>query len=332
MSDEAQDKPAKRAASKPSRAPSARSRQTDKAKAAAATAGIGKAARVSVPVVPETAASAGALSRRASAIRLGLLTTTLALLVGNLILSTDAPAPASEPAPTIVSMTDMIGLGGAADATGPADPLAPHVRQSLEQDHRLAALALDIQQSHESLARLWEDARSLAESVGTLASGIDHLKSDVSTARIDAAVAVARVEERLQEVKVAAVAEPIELGDPALRELTRLGYPNLADAPQIANAAEPVQPATTGGLPEAAPQASVKVAFNKPTLARSAKPIKGWQIHSVRDDLALVVSEDAHYEVKAGELLPGAGIVRGIKKRGEQWVVLTSKGIITEAR
>jgi hypothetical protein len=326
MSDEAHDKPAKRAASKPSRAQSARSRQTDKTKAAAATAGIGKAARVSVPVVPEIPASAGALSRRASAIRLGLLTTTLALLVGNLIWSTEAPVPSpSEPTQA---------LSSSATPFGPADPLASHVRQSLEQDHRLATLALDIQQSHESIARLWEDARSLADSVGALASGIDNLKLDVGSARIDAAAAVARLEERLHEVKVAVITDPTELGDPALRELVRLGYPELADAPQMAEAAEPAQSATTGGLPEAeaSPQATVKVTFNKPKLARSSKPIKGWQIHSVRDDLALVESDGAHYEVKTGELLPGAGVVRGIKKRGEQWVVLTSKGIITEAR
>src|SRR5215207_10371750 len=95
---------------------SARSRQTDKAKAAAATAGIGKAARVSVPAVPEVPASAGALSRRASAIRLGLLTTTLALLVGNLIRSTEAPMPSpSEPTQA---------LSSSATPFGPADPLA----------------------------------------------------------------------------------------------------------------------------------------------------------------------------------------------------------------
>jgi hypothetical protein len=346
---------------------------------------------VSVPVVPEIPASPDALSRRASAVRLGLLTTTLALIVGGFAWFSDAPVPfGSEP---IHTMSGMNAMSGSGDASGPANPLAPHVRQGLEQDYRLAALALDIQQSHESLARLWEDARSLAESVGALASGIDNLKLDVGTARIDAAAAVARLEERLHEVKVAVIAEPTELGDPALRGLARLGHPEIADAtshiaeaaepirlgdpslrgltrlgyPEIADAtsqvaetaepiqlgdpalrnlahlgglesaeageaADPIQAATTGGL-DAAPQATVEVTFNKPKQrARATKPISGWLVHSVRDDLALVASGGAHYEVKAGELLPGAGIVRGIKKRGEQWVVLTSKGIITEAR
>jgi hypothetical protein len=36
--------------------------------------------------------------------------------------------------------------------------------------------------------------------------------------------------------------------------------------------------------------------------------------------------------VQAGHVLPGPGIVRAIKKRGDQWVVLTAKGVITEGR
>jgi hypothetical protein len=355
MSDEAQHKPAKRTPRKP-----AAPRNTVKPKAAAATAGIAKPARVSVPAVPETPASAAAsLSRRASALRLGLLTTTLAVIVGGFALFTDAPERFGAPS--------LQASGSSTAAFAPADPLAAHVSQSLEQDHRLAALALDIRQSQESISRLWVDAQALAESVGALAKGIDHLKSDVGAARIDAAASIARLEERLHEVKLAALAEPTLLGDPALQGLIRLGDPRIAQEqtqvaeasepallgepalqglirlgdpritqaePQVAEASGPAQPATTGGLPqETLPQTSVEVSFNKPKQrARAPRPISGWHVHSARDDLALVQSQGAHYEVRPGEILPGAGIVRAIKKRGEQWVVLTSKGVITEGR
>jgi hypothetical protein len=101
------------------------------------------------------------------------------------------------------------------------------------------------------------------------------------------------------------------------------------------------QPATTGGLPEtsappeisAPPEATVTISLNKPKArARASRPIGGWHVHKVEDDTAIVQGKGAHYEVRVGELLPSAGIVRSIKKRGQQWVVFTSKGIITEPR
>jgi outer membrane murein-binding lipoprotein Lpp len=353
MSDEAHDKPARRAPKKPARTPSDRPRKSEQPKAATATAGIARPARISVPAVPEVPAAPGALSPGASAVRLGLLTTTLAVIVGGFAWFGDAPAPLSiAPSsmeglgePLAITSTPSVSDVAASEfttadfaASAPADPLAPHVRQSLEQDLRVAALALDLRESQESLSRLWNDAQSLAASVGALASGIDYLKADVGTARSDAAVALARLEERLQEVKVVAMAEPVLLGDPALRELTELGYPQFGERNSSAVASahpEYDEAATTGGLSETTPppEATVKVAFNKgKPRARASKPINGWHVHNAREDIAVVASQDAHYEVRAGELLPGAGIVRAIKKRGEQWVVLTSKGVITEAR
>jgi len=185
------------------------------------------------------------------------------------------------------------------------------VRESLDQELRLA---LDLRQSQEILARLSDDRLALAASVGALARGLDHLKSDIGAARI---------EERLQEVKVPVIAEPVLLGDPTLRELPLSGYEEME-----ANSA------TTGGLPEIspAPEATVTVGLNTPKPSLTRTPIKGWHIHQANADSALVGSKDVYYWVQAGHVLPGPGIVRAIKKRGDQWVVLTSKGVITEGR
>lgn len=342
MSDQAQNKPTKRVR-KPANISGAQPPKTDQVKAAAATAGLARPARVSVPVVPEFPSAPEALSRRASALRLGLLTTTLALIVGGFAWFSDAPDGAASDSLQTASTFPLA-------APGPADPLDRHVRESMDQEFRLAALALDLQQSHESLARLGDDARSLAATVGALSSGIEGLKSDAGASRNEAAARLARLEQHLDQIRVASSGEPVALGDPALQELTRLGHPEFRAAePLVSYASAGPQPATatsglseasltavtTGALPEAspAPEASVKVSFNKQkSRARSPKPINGWLVHAVRDDLALVESQGAHYEVRAGELLPGAGIVRSIKKRGEQWVVLTNRGVITEAK
>ena len=294
-------------------------------------------------VVPEIpAASPAAASRRASPWRLGLLTGTLAVLVGGLAWFSDAPE---------LSRSEPAQIALAAPPPLPLDVLQPHVRQSIEQELRLAAIALDIRESQESLTRLWEDARSLALTVGALASGVDSLKSEVGAVRTDAVAALDRVQDRLDQIEVAAAPELVPLGDPAIREAKLLGDPQIAievaavpdliqlgnpALRQVAQASETVQPATTGGLPEvkAPPQASVKVAFAKPVKARAKakKPIDGWLVHNVRDNLALVEGQGTHYEVRTGELLPDAGVVRSIKKRGETWVVLTSKGVITEPK
>jgi hypothetical protein len=325
MSDEAQQKSARQAATKP-----AAVRATQKPKAAAATTGLAPPARVSVPVIPEAPASdPAALSRRGSAARLALLTATMTLIVGGFAWFADAPNQ-------LASGTMGVASGSSETVFPLADPLAAHVGQDLERDLRLASLALDIRQSQDSISRLWTDAQSLAASVGALAKGVDELKSDLAEVRIDAAAGIARLEERVHDEQLAGLVEPARLGDPALQEPIRLGDPQIALAASRVASIDPAQPATTGGLPgsNAAPQASVEVNLNKvKSRVRAPRPVTGWHVHAAHDGVALVAeNEGALYEVKPGELLPGVGIVRAIKQRGDEWVVLTSKGMITQAR
>ena len=307
MNDE--DKPAINADKKP-----ARRRKRSTADAAAIRRRTSKAARASVPVVPMLPDAAPALNRRASVLRLGVLTSTLALVVGAVTLLTHIPAPfRAEPtaAPRAVSSV----------ALAPADPLPPHVRESLDHERRLAAMALDIRQTQDNIVRLADDARVLTASVGAFTSRIDHIKSDLGEARVHAAAARARIEEGLEEVKTIAV-EPVLLGDPALRQLTP-GYAEID-----------THSATTGGVLEKspAPDSTVTLAFNNRKDALTRKPITGWYVHYADSDHALLATKDFFYRVRAGHVLPGPGIVRAIKRRGNQWVVLTSKGVISEGR
>jgi hypothetical protein len=319
MSDE--DQAISRATKKPARKPRAPARPRTKAKDAATGETVASPrAPVSVPEVPAPPPA----SRRASAVRLGILTTTLAAMIGGLAWVNEVP-DLSRSGPLRIAFSPFEA------EPAPRDPLTPQVRQSIEQDLRLAAIALQIRENQESLSRLWEDARTLAASVGSLASGVEALTDDVDKARADAVARLARVENRLRGIEVATAPEPIPLGDPALLEVTRLGHPQYAD--RESTIAQTGQPATTGGLPDlpAPPQATVTVNFAK-KVRKAPKPIGGWVLHTVQDDLALVEGEGARYEVRTGEELPGAGIVRAIKKRGEQWVVLTSKGVISEPK
>src|SRR5215213_427107 len=85
MNDE--DKPAIKAGKKPTRR-----RKPHTAETAALRPCTSKAARVSVPVVPTLPDAAPAPNRRTSILRLGLLTSTLALVAGTVTLLTHVPA------------------------------------------------------------------------------------------------------------------------------------------------------------------------------------------------------------------------------------------------
>ena len=301
-------------ADKPARAP--------KKTASSQTRSTAEKAPVSVPVVPRGQEVAPANSQRGFVLSLGVLTTILTLVTGSVVWFSDKPVQfRGEPTQAPVTVS----------ASFPADPLAADVRESLKQELRLATLALEMR---ENQVRLSEETQALAATVEALASGIDRLKSDVGAARIDAAIAHARMEEGVQEVKTLAVAEPVLLGDPALREPRLTMYADMVAKPPIAEASEPVQPATTGGLSEVSPPpgASVTVAFNDRKPPPKQNTIKGWRVHYADADLALVASKGVYYRVRTGHVLPGPGIVRAIQKRGDRWVVLTSKGLISEAR
>jgi hypothetical protein len=206
----------------------------------------------------------------------------------------------------------------------------------MEQDLRLASMSLEIRESQENMMRLWEDARALASSMGTLANGIESIKSDLGAVRSDAVAEIARMSNRVQHLEIAANAETSTANDLIAHDTEILSRVQRLEAqPRSVQAGASAQPAITGALPEvqASSQATVKVSFNKAKpRARAAKPIDGWRVHNVRDDLALVENNGTHYEVRTGELLPDAGIVRSIKKRGESWVILTTKGLISEAQ
>ena len=283
---------------------------------AAATTARTRTGSVSVPAVPKRSAAASSITRRTSALPVGVLTATL-LLVSAAALVSEAPAWFG------VEPSEEAGALSRKVAT-PSDPLAPHVRESLNQELRLATLGLDLRQSQEGIVRLTDDARALTESVQVLASGFDELKSDVSAARIDAAAARARIEERVQEV--ANLGKPVLLGDPALRKVAHQGTSS-----SDVEASDGVLPATTGGLVEVSPPAdgTVTVALNDGKPQTALKPVKGWHVHQVDGDVALVSTGHVYYSVRAGHVLPGPGVVRAIRKRGDQWVVLTAKGVIS---
>ena len=88
-------------------------------------------------------------------------------------------------------------------------------------------------------------------------------------------------------------------------------------------------------LPPAKPKQSTLLATAEPSpsdeIAAPAKPkplLRNYSVEEVRNGVAVVDSRYGPQEVAPGDIIPGAGRVLRIERRGGDWVVLTSVGVI----
>ncbi len=88
-------------------------------------------------------------------------------------------------------------------------------------------------------------------------------------------------------------------------------------------------------LPPAAPRQSRLMARAEPSAPNeTARPddpgpvLRDYNVESVRDGVAVVNGRDGPQEVAPGDSVPGAGRVLRIEKQGNDWFVLTSRGVI----
>ena len=88
-------------------------------------------------------------------------------------------------------------------------------------------------------------------------------------------------------------------------------------------------------LPPAAPKQSSLMARVDPSApnesARSDNPgplLRDYSVEDARDGIAVVDSRSGPQEVAPGDFIPGAGRVLRIEKRGDDWFVQTSRGVI----
>jgi uncharacterized protein YidB (DUF937 family)/Tfp pilus assembly protein PilN len=90
------------------------------------------------------------------------------------------------------------------------------------------------------------------------------------------------------------------------------------------DAIDPSQNTADRGIPS--PPGSFAQPSSRPQL------IPNWVVRAVYDGVALVESPRGSIEVAPGDIIPGAGTVRSIERRGSGWVVITSRGLVDSAR
>ena len=133
---------------------------------------------------------------------------------------------------------------------------------------------------------------------------------------------VARLDK--MEKRVAAAAAP---GSEFSDITTRLSKLEKRAAVPAASSAKPLPPDTpkqSSHIARAEPSASSEI-------ARPDNPgplLRDYSVEDVRDGIAVVDSRYGPQSVAPGDFIPGAGRVLRIEKRGGDWVVLTSHGVI----
>jgi uncharacterized protein YidB (DUF937 family) len=66
--------------------------------------------------------------------------------------------------------------------------------------------------------------------------------------------------------------------------------------------------------------------------ASTPQLITDWVVRDVYNGVALVEGPRGSIEVAPGEIIPGAGMVKSIERRGRGWIVITSRGLVDSAR
>jgi tetrahydromethanopterin S-methyltransferase subunit G len=212
--------------------------------------------------------------------------------------------------------------GGSAQKEEPSatrDPNAPltQLTERLDQIEREYGARLD-----KLGERFDQDSSSRFADIAARLDKLEKKAALPATPPSESAEIVARLDKL--EKRIAAAAAP---ASEIASLTTRLNKLEKRAAVAAASSANP--------LPPAAPRQSSLVARAERSApnetARPADPgpvLRDYSVESVRDGVAVIDGRDGPQEVAPGDFVPGAGRVLRIEKQGNDWFVLTSRGVI----
>jgi hypothetical protein len=199
--------------------------------------------------------------------------------------------------------------------------------------------------TQESVERseLLRTAQNMAGDIRALKANLETLRAAQSQATKDTS-ALEGLKSRLDAVKTETGASIAELAV-KVEHMQREPAAKLSQVIERLDRIEhqisaPLATASTGGAPApgkaaARKEAQLAVAPAKSPLENAkGRPqlITNWVVRDVYDGIALVESPRGSIEVAPGEIIPGAGIVKSIERRGAGWIVITSRGLVDSAR
>jgi BMFP domain-containing protein YqiC len=162
-----------------------------------------------------------------------------------------------------------------------------------------------------------EQARG--QEIGALHRQIATLESRLETAQNSATKTVAQLTGRLDRVEHGAVEN--HSIDQLSQRVDTLEHRNADITGSIPAQPQPTRPRDPPALP-------MPSETTRAVLQPARIPADGYVLRRVRDGAAVVESRAGLREVMPGDSLPGAGRVRSIERRGNEWIVITSSGVI----
>jgi hypothetical protein len=213
--------------------------------------------------------------------------------------------------------------------------------------------------------KMAEDLRSLKASVEVLRTAqnqmatetarLENLKTRLDAVKTETSVSIAGLADKIEhvqrepEAKLSQIIErldrmerqiaaPVASAVPAQgaatpRKQAQGGRGDAFDPTQNPNA--PGAPRPLGSVAPAAntnPSGGRLPLFEPANGQRNPQLITNWVVRDVYDGIALVESPRGSIEVTPGEIIPGAGTVKSIERRGAGWIVITSRGLVDSAR
>ncbi len=230
---------------------------------------------------------------------------------------TAAPAPEPRAAKrSFPAMAAMLALATVAGAIGGALATSSlgHVADAAATTPATSALEA-------SIARI--DADMLA-----LKSGLEHTSKQGVTQFNKTNDRLDKIEKAQAEpaAKLAKLTEAVDKLRAAPPAATAAAAPAAAPAAskEVTGSVAPPQTVASAAPAAAAPPATPP----KPDVGRMPS-VEGWSLADVGYGGALIRSRRGTFEVYAGDFIPGLGRIDAIRKQDGQWVVVTSKGLIT---
>jgi hypothetical protein len=198
-----------------------------------------------------------------------------------------------------------------------------------------------MQQDRMERAQLARSVQKMAGDIHALQVSMENLRAEQSqaaknsssfeglTARLDAVrsennaaiLAMAGKVERAQREPDAKLSQVIDRLDRLERKLAAAGT------------AAGVTPVPAGATQTRAPVAADPANIPLDNASESKRPhlITNWVVRDVYDGMALLQGAHGTIEVAPGEIVPGAGRVKAIERRGPGWIVITSRGLVDSA-
>ena len=176
-----------------------------------------------------------------------------------------------------------------------------------------------------------ETAARLAAAGRQAVDRFDRMDREISARLGEVGKAAAQTSQRVEKLEqrpAAPLTTGVSLSLPSLAQpapVMLAPVPAATPAPQP----QPVAPLSPPLPPMAIPGETTQVAPTPPRSARAARiPVNGYVLREVRDGVAVLEGHAGLRQVTMGDAIPGAGTVRAIQKRGSEWVVVTSIGVI----